>query len=101
MILAVIGNTVKLSAEFRTWAGDYGDPTDIVLKIFDHNKVQIGYDIPITSTNKISTGIYQYDYTIPRDAYLGYGFPMYFEFLGILEGSPISGRGTFTREWIN
>lgn len=80
-----IGDTIRLKAEFKKFKGEYEDPTSIDLTIHDiKSKEQIGDTISICAEHKVSTGIYQYDYTIPdrpRDIYA--------KFKGVLEGKDI------------
>jgi len=94
--MAIIGNTIKLKAEFKTFSDVYANPTDITLKIFNKNRKQIGTTIDITDADKISTGIYLYEYTLP------YGYnELVYEFAGILEGDIILGRSTILLDWTN
>lgn len=80
-----IGDTIRLKAEFKTFAGIYEDPTSIDLTIHDiKSKEQIGDTVTIGVEHKVSTGIYQYDYEVPdrpRDIYV--------KFTGVLEGKNI------------
>lgn len=93
--MALTSNTVRLKAEFKTFADVLADPTGITLKIYDKFKKQIGTTITITSANKVSTGVYQYDYTIPT----GYTYIVY-EYAGTLEGSVVLGRNHIDIEWL-
>jgi hypothetical protein len=93
--MSVMGNTVKLRCEFVTWAGTYTDPTSITLKIYDRNRVVLN-TYTIDGSNKISTGVYEKDYTIPS----GYG-DLTYEFAGTLEGTTTLGRATILREWVD
>jgi len=65
----LIGDTVKLTCEFINKEDGVTpvDPTSITLKIYDENRVQIGSTVTITSSNKISTGLYYYYLTIPNN----------------------------------
>ena len=84
--------TVRLKAEFRDFDGVLTSPTGVVLKVYDKQKVQIGTDISVTAT---STGLFQYDYTLPSDAN-----PVYYEFKGTLNTKPILGRAQLPVTWI-
>jgi hypothetical protein len=64
--LALIGDSIKLKVHFKDFDGQYVDPTDIKLKIYNQQKEQIGTDFNITSENRESTGIYFYNYQIPN-----------------------------------
>lgn len=92
--MALGGNTVRLTAEFKTFEDVYADPTSITLKIYTRYHEQVGSTISIISTHKISTGIYKYDYTIP----LGYN-ELSYEFSGTLEGSVVLGRSEIDVTW--
>lgn len=80
-----IGDTIRLKAEFKTFLGEYEDPTSILLTIHDiKTKEQIGDTVTIGAEHKVSTGIFQYDYEVPdrpRDIYA--------KFKGVLEGKDI------------
>ena len=92
--MALNGNTVRLKAEFKTFAGVYADPTNITLKIYDCHKYQVGTTISITTADKTALGVYEYDYTIP----LGYE-ELTYEFSGLLEDTVILGRSTIDCDW--
>jgi len=85
--MAIIYNTVRLNVEFKTFEEEYGDPTDITLKVYDTHRIQIGSTVSIGASEKTATGKYQYDYLLP----IGYTYVTY-EFSGILEGKIITGR---------
>lgn len=89
-----MGNTVKLRAEFRDYEGVLYDPSSIELKIYNPSKTQLGNTISITDNDKVSVGIYEYEYTIP----IGTGNLTY-EFKGVTGGMPVIGRGTIIRSW--
>jgi hypothetical protein len=93
--MALIGSTIRLRAEFKTFDGNFVDPSSITLKIYDSKKKQIGSNIPIGLEYRISTGIYEYDYIVPD----GIG-DLYYEFSGIVYDSPVVGRGIITRNWM-
>lgn len=92
--MPIINNTVRLKAEFKTFDELYADPSTITLKVYDKHRRQIGSSIDETQLEKVATGIYQYDYTIPS----GYDEITY-EFSGILEGKQITGRSTIETDW--
>jgi len=91
--MSLIGNTVRLKAEFRDFDGELVSPGNVVLRIYDGYKKQVGEDIPVLPSD---VGKYQYDYVIPGDV-IG---PLYFEFVGTIGGLPILGRATIDRRWI-
>lgn len=94
-IFVAIGDTIKLDCEFKNFAGQYADPTDITLKLYDEKQRQIGITIDIISTYKISTGIYEYPYVVPG----GYENITY-EYSGILESNPTTKRYTFYPKFV-
>jgi len=91
--LSIIGNTVRLQATFKRFDGILSDPESLTFKVYDSSKRLIFAD-NLTNINKISVGLYYYDYLIPN----GIG-DLTYEFSGILEGSVILGRGNIDREF--
>lgn len=90
--MAIIGNTLRLRFEFRTFEGQYADPEEIVLRIKELNRIQL-LETMITAGYRIDIGIYEYDYVIPNgDA------PLLFEISAILEGAPVVSRKIERRE---
>jgi hypothetical protein len=87
--MATAGNTVRLSVEFKTFAGAYADPSSITFKAYNKNNGQIGSTVTLTVSNKTDTGKYQYDYTIPT----GYS-SIKVEFAGLLEGTALLATST-------
>jgi len=92
--MAIIYNTLRLKAEFKTFDDEYGNPTGITLRVYDTHRIQIGDTIDIGDSEKLSTGIYQYDYLLP----VGYTAVVY-EFSGVLEDEIITGRSTIKCDW--
>lgn len=91
--MPLIGDTIRLKAEFKDFNGVYVDPDDVVLKIYAGNKKQLGEDI---TPDRVGLGKYQYDYVVPEDV-IG---PLYFEFSGEIDGKPILGRAALERTWL-
>ena len=91
--MPLIGDTVRLKAEFKDFNGEHVSPENVILRIYDGYKKQVGEDIPVLPSD---VGKYQYDYVIPGDV-IG---PLYFEFVGTIGGLPILGRATIDRRWI-
>ena len=87
--MAFTGEAIKLRVHFKDFDGQLVDPTNITLKIFNSNKEQQGETIAITETNKISIGIYEYNYTLPNT-----DGELILEFAGNNSGSPIVIRKT-------
>jgi hypothetical protein len=50
--MAIVGNTVRLTAEFKTFNDVYSNPTDITLKIYNKRNIQVGDTISITAEHK-------------------------------------------------
>ncbi len=90
--MALIGNTVRLKAEFKDFNGEYVSPENVILRIYDGYRKQIGEDIPVSP---IAVGKYQYDYVIPD--VVG---TLYFEYVGTIGGLPILGRAAVDKKWI-
>jgi len=88
-----IGDTVRLKAEFKNWVGSLVSPADVKLKLYRNRNELIGTEIDVAP---VSTGKYQYDYTIPADA----SRRMYFEYSGTLEGTLIVGRMKIATKWV-
>lgn len=92
--LALMGDTIKIRGTFKTFAGAAADPTDIVLKVFDERREQIGTDIAINEDHKTALGVYEYLYEIP---YLRTdSIDLYFEMSGTLEGTTVLERAKVT-----
>ena len=91
--MSLIGNTVRLKAEFKDFSGEHVSPDNVKLRIYDGYKKQVGEDIPVSP---IDVGKYQYEYVIPGDV-IG---PLYFEFVGTIGGLPVLGRATIDKRWV-
>lgn len=87
----VMGDTIRLCAEFRDWNGELSDPDNVELTIYDQNKNKI----VTLNPDKEDTGIYFYDYTIE----LNDSVPITFEYKGILSGTPATRRKSFIPVW--
>lgn len=88
----LIGNTVRLKAEFKDFNGEHVSPENVILRIYDRHKKQVGEDIPVSPSD---VGKYLYDYVIP-DVF----GTLYFEFVGTIGGLPVLGRATIDKKWI-
>lgn len=79
------GNSVRLSATFKDFAGTLTDPTGtITFKVFDLKRNQIGSTVNLSGGNHSGTGVYRYDYTVP----LGTKQSLVYEFAGLIGGLP-------------
>lgn len=90
--MAIIGDTIKLQAEFYNWNGELASPENVILKIYNMRKQQIGENI---IPSLVQTGKYEYDFTIPSLS----GNMFYYEFSGVLEGTPIVSRKQIDNLW--
>lgn len=88
-------DTIRLKVEFKDFIGNYADPTDIALKICDAAHNQVGNDITIGAGEKVNTGIYEYDYTVPAGTE-----EFIYEFSGTLNGSTVLGRSSVDTEFV-
>lgn len=91
----IIGDTVRLTGEFRTFGGVLADPSSIQLKIYDYNQTLYETITVNTSTNKVSTGKYYYDYTVPRT----FASMFYYEFVGDIDGTDAVHRKELSLEF--
>ena len=89
--MPLIGNTVRLKAEFRDFNGELTDIENPRVVVYDSKRKVILDAEP----ERIEEGKYQYDYVIPN--VIG---PLYFEFAGAIEGLPILGRTIIDKRWI-
>lgn len=94
----LVGNTIRVDVEFKTFSGTYQDPSDLTLQVYDDQYNKIGEEIQLGSAYRIGTGMYRYYYAIPED--IEPGQILYLEFKGNLEGLPIVGRYLVHCEWI-
>ena len=62
--MAFVNSTVKVHMEFVTADGSYADASNIKLNVYDLNGVLIE-SIDITDEDRISTGVYEKEYTVP------------------------------------
>jgi hypothetical protein len=92
--MALIGNTVTFEGKFYL-EDVLTDPDEGSIHFITYNQPNVIIDnITLTSAHKISTGIYRYDYVIPKPS-----GDMIFEFKGTISGNPSLNRAIITREW--
>jgi len=91
--MITIGDTVRLKVEFKNWTGVLASPEDVKLKLYRSKNEPIGTTIDV---EPVSTGKYQYDWTVPADA----SKLIYFEYSGTLEGKSITGRMKIATKWV-
>lgn len=92
--MALIGNTVRIYAEFRDWSKALGDPTELTLTFYDRRRNVLS-TVPAASIVKDELGKYHYDYTIPDTA----SPVIVYEFKGKLSATPIVTRGEIPVRW--
>jgi uncharacterized protein YfaS (alpha-2-macroglobulin family) len=85
--IVTAGDTVRLKVAFKDWDGLPVDPSDITFTVYDEAMGAQGTPVSIGAANKVSTGVYQYDYTTPYmpGTYLA-------EFIGTLDGDEVAVR---------
>lgn len=79
--MALIGNTVRITGEFVTWAGSKADAENPKLTVYEG--VTPIDTIELTEENHVGVGEYQVDYIIPCGRE-----PLKFELWGLIEGMP-------------
>jgi hypothetical protein len=80
----IIGNTVRLEHTYMSWAGTPVDVTSPTIKVYNGDARGTPIEtIELTDTEKIETGKYRYDYTVPDGIY-----DLVFEFSGVAENTP-------------
>lgn len=77
----IIGNTVRITHTFMSWGGTPVDAQTPTVKVYA-GKVQ-GEPLDTIVPDKIETGTYQVEYTVPAGIY-----DLIFEFSGTAEGTP-------------
>lgn len=92
------GNTVRLSATFKNFAGTLtNSSTSVIITFYDKDLVQVDQvTVPGGGTNNPSTGSYLYDYTIPSDS----PSSVIYEFAGTIDGSPALGRAKYSVRFV-
>ena len=90
--MSLQNGTVRLRAEFKDFDNLPVTPENVVLKVYDGRKVQIGSDIPVSP---IGEGIFEYDYVLEEPTYGA----IYYEFIGTVDGKPILGREKLCVHW--
>lgn len=86
-----VGDTLRLTATFYTFAGVLADPTTVVVNIYDINRTLL---VTAAAATKDSTGVYHYDYTTTVEGRLAV------EFTGTLETKTVLTRTAFTVSWV-
>lgn len=90
------GDTVRIKAKFTDFDGVNIDPDIVKLIIYNKNYTKLS-EYVLTSANKIDTGIWYYDYTIPMEHIDRYFF---YEFYGEIGGKPFINREGFKVEFV-
>lgn len=87
--MAIVGDTVKLKAEFKDFDGTLTSPDDVKLIVYDWNKEIIEE----YTVSPVEEGKYEQAYTIKDTG------AAYFEFSGQIDGYPVARRCYFERRW--
>ena len=90
--MPLIGDTIRLKAEFRDFNGELTDIENPKVVVYD-SKRKVILDV---EPERVEKGKYQYNYVIPGDV-IG---SLYFEFRGTIGGLPILGRAIIDKKWI-
>ena len=91
--MALIGNTIRITAEFVTWAGSKADAEKPKLTVYQGlTPIET---IELTEENHIGVGRYQVDYIIPEGR-----SALVFELKGLVEGMPEIARIEEKRIWV-
>jgi len=94
--MPLIGDTIRLKAEFKDFNGKLTDIENPKVVVYDSNREVILAAEP----ERVGVGKYQYDLIVPDYKEAGkQKEPLVFEFSGSLEGKPIVGRTSFERMW--
>lgn len=93
--MALIGSTIRLKCEFKTFAGSYADPPEVMLRVYNGLR-EVVEEIMLGPEHRVDTGRYYYDYMVPYEAV----WPLYIEFNGLMEGSPAVGRISLSERWV-
>jgi len=94
--MPLIGNTIRLKAEFRNFNGELFDIENPKVVVYDSNREVILSAEP----ERVGVGKYQYDLIVPDYKEAGkQKEPLVFEFSGEIDGQPVVGRSSFERVW--
>jgi hypothetical protein len=62
--IVTAGDTTRLKATFKDWDNLPVDPTTLTFTAYDEDMtVETGFPVTLGTEHKVSTGVYQYDYT--------------------------------------
>ena len=94
--MPLIGDTIRLKAEFRNFNGELIDIENPKVVVYDSNREVILAAEP----ERVGEGKYQYDLIVPDYKEAGkQKEPLVFEFSGEIGGQPVVGRSSFERVW--
>lgn len=94
--MVVIGDTIRIKATFKDWAGRDIDPDEPRFRAYNMDDKQtpvVDYDLQ--SQNRVGVGIFEIDYTVPD----GNGF-LVLEISGMVGGMPQVTRVCVERCWV-
>lgn len=86
--MALIGNTIRITAIFENpdVPGEYVDPTNITLKVYEDRTQTLIDEVSIDASYKVSAGIYKINYVVPDGERA-----LVLEVKGYVNGFPIIG----------
>jgi hypothetical protein len=89
------GTTVRLVGSFFDLAGNPTDPDSVTVRVYDHRSrlVHTGS----ATDNRVSPGVFEYDWTIP--AKMDHRNPVFYEFEGLMGSKPSVGRKRMDLRW--
>lgn len=90
------GNTYRVKATFKDFDGQNVDPNIVKFILYDKKYEKIN-EYVLNSSNKISDGVWFYDYEIPME-HIDRKF--YYEFYGEIGGKPFINREGFKVEFV-
>jgi hypothetical protein len=89
----VSGDTIRLNANFVTFAGVAANPDVLTLNIYDELRNVVASATSTSGITDDAVGSWYYDYTTVNEGV------HFYEFIGTLEGYSISNTGTFYVTW--
>jgi hypothetical protein len=90
----ISGSTIKLKCTFTNFEDNLIDPDVVKFIVYDYKFNKINEYI-LNSSNKISEGIYFYNFTTPNEESL-----IYYEFKGEIQGTIAIERGSIRTKFI-
>ena len=92
----IIGDTVRLSFEIKSFDNLYTDPTELSVSVYAYEGRQIGDTVQLNGDNKLDVGKYFYDLIVPESP----TDVIVVELVATLENSPLVSRTELQVSWI-